>query len=45
MHKNQNIFLPYPEISQSDEIPSVAIDPNTIYNDVFDEKIEDDFLK
>lgn len=45
MHKTKNMFLPYPELTQSDEIPSGVIDPNTIYNDVFDEKIEDDFLK
>lgn len=39
MHKKQNMFLPY---SENDVIPS---DPNTIYNDLFDENIDDDFLK
>jgi len=46
MHKKQSMFLPYSEPAlHNDVIPSVTVDPNIMYNDVFDENIEDDFLK
>ena len=44
MHKKQNIFLPYPDMAQIDDVIPTA-DFNTVYNDLYDENIEDDFLK
>ena len=43
MNKKQNIFLPYPDMTQidGDVIPTGDI----YYNDLYDENIEDDFLK
>ena len=44
MNKKLNIFLPYPDMTQIDDMIPTG-DPNTVYNDVYDENIEDDFLK
>ena len=47
MHKKQKIFLPYPDMTQIDDvIPTAMIDHNFIYNALYDaDNIEDDFLK
>lgn len=46
MQRKQNMFLPYPDLAVNDDvIPSVVVDPNTVYNIMYDENIEDDFLK
>ena len=49
MHKKQNMFLPYPDMTQIDDvIPTAMPDHSTIYNDLYDidaDNIEDDFLK
>lgn len=44
MNKKLNIFLPYSDMTQIDDVIPTG-DRNTVYNDLYDENIEDDFLK
>ena len=47
MHKKQKIFLPYPDMTQIDDVlPTAMTDHNFVYNALYDaDNIEDDFLK